>query len=114
VSEAARKLGLSPATVRTPIKDGSLPASKVEDSRAKPHGYHYELDPQVVESMIGRWRGRRTHRDPDPISAPLAVQHMNVEEVQELPMPVPVPLPPRSRKRTHKYLDWNRGGWDKV
>lgn len=49
VSEAAKLLGLSPATVRNHIKDGSLPATKVEDPSAKPHGYRYVLDLAVVE-----------------------------------------------------------------
>jgi hypothetical protein len=45
IREAARQLGISPATVRVHIKDGSLPANRVEDPRVVPGGWCYEIDP---------------------------------------------------------------------
>jgi hypothetical protein len=63
VSEAAKELGISPATVRKHITDGTLRGEKVSDPDVWPHGWRWELESASVEANRGRWKGRGKYRN---------------------------------------------------
>jgi hypothetical protein len=63
VAEAAKQLGISPASVRKRITDGSLAATKVPDPKAWPDGWRWEVTEARVKANEGRWKGRGKYRE---------------------------------------------------
>jgi hypothetical protein len=103
IREAARQLGISPTTVRAHIKDGSLPATRIEDPRVVPGGWCYEIDPSDVERNRGRWKGRGRCVAAQDDGAQLPVQKIDVRAaMEELPFPTPEPSV-RARKGSGKH-----------
>jgi|SRR5579884_3575138 len=96
VSDAAKKLGVSPATVRKRVQDGSLRAERIADPAAWPHGYRWEVDESSVDENVGRWRGRGRHRDR------WEAENNPPRGLDVLPAPIPEPAsgmsPPRTRR----------------
>jgi hypothetical protein len=105
ISEAAKQLGVSPATVRKAVREGTITAAKIDDAAVHPTGWRWDIDPRSVEANQGRWKGRGKYRRQEP-DEPVLIETIEVasppREVSELPPPSTQSKPVRT---------WDSSGW---